>query len=157
MPDKPERVSNRALVALAGVTLLLLSWLFSSRAPTEPPRSRIAAANGGGGFRPIQPLPVSAWPPSHSGGDFLASIWPPPPPPQATELVEADFDPWSSPALRSRPGVRSALRKALRAALHEAERNASADPLELLATRLMHTRQGGASAGRGGFTPPGGA
>ena len=127
-------------IVLGFLLLLLVSWLWTSRravADTKAVRAMAAYGGGHGGYRPIAELQASStYPPSTSDSPA------PPPPPESsdTALADARTDPWDSPALRRRPRVREALRVALADSLREAEHDGAADPLELLAQRLLRRR-----------------
>lgn len=141
--------SQRTLpIALGVAFMLLLSWFYTSNRAAQDTKAVTAHANygrGKGGYRPIAPLPTanSIVQPSVAfyGGTSSSTSPPPPPEPAAASSTEAAApDPWDAPELRRQPRVREALRQALRESLLEAERNASADPLELLAQRLLRRR-----------------
>ena len=158
--------SNRAIAAVFVLLLvLLLSYLSGGSSRAKNARPKIVGS-GRSGFRPIEALPVD-------GGfrrpseDFLATVLSPPPPPlleaaaegsspasSIAEQQQADDDPWSSESLRRKPEVRRAIRDALRAALLDADKDASADPLELLAERLLARRRGGHSGSTTGAAKP---
>ena len=113
-------VTPSQCAAIVFVVLVVLSLLRPSR-HGRPVRTSSAAP------RLVPAEELQAWP------------MPPPPPLPGFRVVEAgEDDPFAgSEYLRRRPHVRHAMRRAIRAALRDADRNASADPYELLAQRLL--------------------
>ena len=137
---------------MLGLFALLLVVLLSyiSRGPsqavkTQPKAIRVAHS----GPRPIEILS----PMSIRKDDFLAdNTFPPPPPEEGPRKYLPDYrhpesgsDPWKSPVLLRKPEVLHAIQDAMRSALLEAAGNASADPLEILAQRLLTRRRGSPS------------
>ena len=113
------------------------------------PRGALAAAAVAARAAPVRTS--SAAPRLVPAEELQAWPMPPPPPLPGFRVVEAgEDDPFAgSEYLRRRPHVRHAMRRAIRAALRDADRNASADPYELLAQRLLDGRRGRARR-RGG-------
>jgi len=116
------------LVIASFVALLVLSWL---RPVQRQQRQQSQAAPAG--YRP--PRPAAGFKVVEAG--------------YADPLLDNESD---RSFLRRRPSARYALRRALRAAIAAAKRNESADPLELLAERLLQRagrwerRHGGVAA-----------
>ncbi len=136
-------------LGFAAFFAIVCLWLSTRSSRVAEPHRRYEVSISSSmheGYRPVVALPVSAWP---------RPPRPPPPPPPPPPPLPAwrtawdEDDPWASSSLRKRPEVRAALADALRAAMREADHNSSADPLELLATRLLQRRAIGV-----GMAPP---
>ncbi|KAL1528693.1 hypothetical protein AB1Y20_010029 [Prymnesium parvum] len=114
-------MASPAAAGLVGalVIALLCLWLWST-----PTQQIVVDRPSTSGFRRISPL-SSLVPSTH-----------PPSPPRADDSAP----PWEAEALRRRPEVRMALVRAVGLAMEEAARNASLDPLELIAQQLRRRR-----------------